>query len=197
VILQHRPWALLRARIEPTEILCVAPVVTIERDMRSGEINLQQLLPLIELNSSGPSGAPLDLPSIHFRECTFRIIKVDGSLRQTEEKHIDMSVLPSSRESCRFIFEEQHRRNETAIQGSVAMNLRTGEKVITGSLPIEDTVIAMPQSYIRWLDQYNIRGAITFTGKPAADQTGTWELKLVDASLTMPALQGGLAPMMG
>lgn len=194
VILRHRPWSLFRGQLEPTEIVCLDPVLTLERDMATGEVNAQQLLPILGTSSVAQGPGPAQLPSVTFRRCTFRIVKVDGSMRQTEEKHIDMSVVPEGPYQCTFVFEEQGQDDLTEIQGTIKMNLKTGEKVVAGQIPIGDTIIALPQPYIEWLSLYKIVGQIRFTGKASADgQTDLWELELVDAGLTLPPLQGGLA----
>jgi hypothetical protein len=191
VTLRHRPWSLLRGKIEPTELVCLSPVVTLERNMQTEEVNIQQLADLVG-RSTTPSGEPPILPLCLFRNCTFRLVEVDGDLREVEEVHSDMSMKSESAESCLITFEEQRSDGQQAIQGSRSYNFRTGKTEDKGSLPIKDTFFALPHKYSAWLKLYNIRGSINFEGKQEAGAVETWVLDLVDASMTLPAWQGGL-----
>lgn len=191
VTLKHQPWSLFRGKVEPTELVCVNPVVTLERNMQTEEVNIQQLADLVG-RSTTPGGEPPVLPLCLFRNCTFRLIEVDGDLREVEEVHSDMSMKPDSAESCLITFEEQRSDQQQAIQGSRSYNFRTGKTVDKGSLPIKDTFFALPHKYSTWLKLYNIRGSINFEGRQEAGTVETWALDLVDASMTLPAWQGGL-----
>ena len=192
VTLRHLPWSLFRGKIEPTELVCLNPVITLERDMQTDEVNIQQLADLLG-HSTSPGGEPLTLPLCRFRNCTFRLVEVEGALRQVEEKHVDMSMRPDGPESCLLTFEEQRSGGQTAIEGSIGYNFRTGKKEPKGSVPIKDTFFALPQRYANWLSLYNIHGSINFKGElDAAGASQTWDLELVDASMMLPSWQGGL-----
>ncbi len=192
VTLRHQPWSLFRGKIEPTELVCVDPVITLERNMQTDEVNIQQLADLLGRSPSS-GGETRALPQCLFRNCTFRLVEVDEGLREVEEVHTDMSMKPDSPEACLLTFEERGGGGETASQGSRWYNFRTGKTVDKGSVPIKYTLFALPHRYTTWLKLYNIRGSIKYEGQQRPGAAETWDLELVDASMMLPSWQGGLA----
>ena len=191
VTLRHRPWSLFRGKIEPTELVCVDPVITLERDMKSKEVNIQQLADLLG-RSTAPGGQPPVLPQCLFRNCTFRLVEVSEGLREVEEVHTDLSMKPDSAESCLLTFEERRNDGQPPSEGSRWYNFRTGETVDKGLLPIKYTFFALPEKYADWLKLYNTHGSIKVEGRQDPGAAETWDLELVDASMMLPSWQGGL-----
>lgn len=194
ILLKHRPLGLLRGRLEPTEVTCLGPVVTLVRDMRSGNSNLGQLMPMVNSQQANSFHfAARDLPSIVVRDCLFRFVSVEGTIRSTQQRQLTLSLIPSTSESCRIVFESQRSNGHSDIEGSIDLNLQTGEMISRGQLPIRDTVFALPQKYLDLLNRYEIDGAIRFNAKGAMPQgKDAWNLELIDASLKLPDAQGGL-----
>ncbi len=83
-----------------------------------------------------------------------------------------------------------------APKGEIAIHLPTGRVVpISGTLRIDQiSTIMLPRKYHDLLDRYKLSGHFSFSGQASADPSrSAWECKLVDASLVLPAEDGGLS----
>lgn len=194
IYVRHKPWALLGGRFEPASIVCDRATVTFERSSDNPKSNVEQFLEAMnKVKREKTDKPPSDLPSIAFSNCTFRFIRRQGQMVQTEQKVIHMSMTPRDRTYI-VQFRDSAPDGSGEVEGSVEVNLDTGEKkMLSGALPIQYTVIALPDKYLQWCNRYELKGSFTFKGTSGTGKgPGDWDFQLVDASLRLPDAQGGL-----
>ena len=198
LLLRHNPWKLLlTGKIEPTEVICIEPVVVLEYDVQSDTYSFQRFFS----SSSGKGGsggitANLQLPPIRIRQARLKWVDVDGNLRLPfDEMPITLTIVPAGVGICQVTFEEQQHGNEPVIRGQFSLNQRNGEiKLLSGSAPIPNLDRALPGKYRQWRQRYNITGEVRI--KPSqlggSGGGGVMDCELADVSLKLPPSEGGL-----
>jgi len=80
VVLKHNPWGLLlRGRLEPTDIICIDPVVTIEYDKAQGQSNAARLFAKAAARGREKSKTtPMQLPRIRIAGGMLRTVVREG-----------------------------------------------------------------------------------------------------------------------
>ncbi|MCJ7544951.1 MAG: AsmA-like C-terminal region-containing protein [Phycisphaerae bacterium] len=194
VLLRHRPWAALWHRtLEPQEVVCLEPVVTLEHDAQQDRYNFQGFFP--RAGQSAPREITADLPPIHVRQGRLRWVDVDHGLRiPFDEMPVTLSMTAGQEGEYVITFEEQREGGQPVISGRLSLDLRTGQaRVLDGTVPIPNLDKALPGKYRQWRQRYDVRGEVRLVGpeQPSA-QGQAMECRLVDVSLTLPAEEGGL-----
>ena len=176
VLFRHKPWALLwLGRLEPEEVICLQPVVTLEHDAQQDRYNFQRFFP-----ASGPS-SPREvasaLPPIHVRQGRLRWVDVDHGLRiPFDEMPVTLSMTATQEGNYLITFEEQHEGGQPAIAGRLSLDLRTGQaRLLEGTVPIPNLDKALPGKYRQWRQRYDIRGEVHLAGGGgSATQASPW-----------------------
>ncbi len=197
IVLRHRPWALFATgRVQPTDILCLEPVITLEQDIRAGTNTAQELFSLSRRRqSSSQQNVPDNLPTIRVRGGLLRIVRKDGRLRRVvSEKPLSLSGAPGRGATYIVSFEEQSEGKKPAITGVLNLDLATGVYRVEGQVPeLAGISDALPPEYSRWLRRYRIKGGLKLIGQatPAAKQDKV-TVQLENFSLKLPDAEGGL-----
>lgn len=194
VLLRHRPWAVLwQRKLQPQEVICLEPVVTLEHDAQQDRYNFQRFFPtagqppLREITS--------DLPPIRVRQGRLRWVDVDRGLRMPfDEMPVTLSMTPGQEGEYLITFEEQREGGKPVIAGRLSLDLHTGQaRLLEGTVPLPNLDKALPGKYRQWRQRYDIRGEVRLAGAQDPSAPGqAMECRLVDVSLTLPAEEGGL-----
>ena len=189
VVLRHRPWSLFtRGTVEPTEIVCIAPTVTLEYDAQKGRYTAEELISAMRRR---PAGAPKtfkgQLPVISIRDVRLRLL--------TGETRLNISMLPGDG-AYRIMLAQQDAGGREPLRGTWRLDLATGRLDLEESnIPkIAYTDSILPERYSKWRKRYDIRGKVVLKGRPAtAPAAAVLEAELDNVSLKLPPAQGGLA----
>jgi len=187
VVLRHRPWSLLtQGRLEPTELVCIAPTVTLEYDTERGRNIIEDLIAAARRGRSagGPDEA---LPAISIREVRLRLLS-------GVETQLNISMVPTGR-IYKIHFEERRDPNAQPMEGTGRLDLATGhfhlEQGEIPSLAYADTIL--PARYVQWRRDHELRGKVVLTGEPTtAPAEGVLKAKLQGVSLRLQPAEGGL-----
>ena len=211
VILRYKPAAMLfGGAIQPAEVICVEPVVTLEYDVQQDRYNFQKFF-AAGAALAAQSGANAALPPIRVRQGRLRWVDVDHGLRVPfEEMPITLSMTPGQAGEYLITFEEQHEGSAPAIAGSLSLDVRTGQaRPRSGTVPIPNLDKALPSKYRQWRQRYGIQGEVRLAvavepssrgaaSTQAANQPQTspsaepMACQLVDVSMKLPPEEGGL-----
>ncbi len=193
VLLWHRPWGLfVHGGLQPTEIVCISPVVTLEHDIRTGSYNASRLL------AAAPrpdSPAPSSLTAIRVREGLLRMVEKDGDLRQTVgQVNVELSVLPTGGSVYEVRFEQLPAGSTEAIRGSMELDVAAGEvRSVSGVLPLTTLEKALPRKYAQLRARYDIGGQVRLAGgQRIGPEARSVRAELHDVSLRLPDEEGGL-----
>ncbi len=197
VILRHKPWDLLfKSKLQCSEVICIAPEVTLTHDAQADTYNFQRLLFFSSHQRTDPRfELGWTLPPIRVRQGRLRWVDVDHGLRLPfEEMPITLSMVPGAEGQYIISFEEQHEGSDPVISGRIAVDMRTGKaKLLSGVAPIPNLDRALPGKYRQWRRRYQISGEVHITGPlDSAAGTGAMACEFADVSLVLPADQGGL-----
>jgi len=196
VILRHHPWGLfVRGRLEPTEIVCLEPVVTIVHDMQTGTSNAARLLAVARQRYKAPSLARQEqMPLIRVRDALLRTVQKQAEVhRVIGLKKWNLSMAPRGEGTYLITFEEQRIEARAVIQGSLTLDVATGRIRHIGQVPIISLHETLPAEYKQWLDRYRIEGGFKYAGQTdLATGRSTVKLELDGVSLRLPPEQGGL-----
>ena len=193
VLLRHYPWGLfVNGRLEPVEVVCAEPVVTLERDTATDTFTIQKLFAMAQRPAKEPARAqPPRLPVITFLSAHLRHTEATAQLRQVlSEEKLDISMVPREGGLYTITLEQQRSDGQASISGSIVLNLATGERKIFGRIPLQGLDGALPAKYSQWRKLYDVRGKVLLN--EAAATPGVTQLELVDVSLRLPESQGGL-----
>ena len=197
VILRHGPWRLfVTGAIQPTEVICLEPTVTLEHDIQADRYNFQAFF-------RGPGRGPrwggtapqFALPPIHVRQGLLRWVDVDGKMRMPfDPLPVTVSMIPKGNTEYLVTFEEQGHGQEAVIRGRFALSVQTGTaRILYGTAPIPNLDKAMPGKYRQWRQRYGVAGEVRLKGgQDAAAAAGEMECELVGVSLRLPPEEGGL-----
>jgi hypothetical protein len=211
VILRYKPAAMLfGGAIQPAEVICVEPVVTLEYDVQKDRYNFQRFFPA-GAALAAQTGANAALPPIRVRQGRLRWVDVDHGLRVPfEEMPITLSMTPGQPGEYLITFEEQHEGGAPAIAGSLSLDVRTGQaRPRSGTVPIPHLDKALPGKYRQWRQRYGIQGEVRLAVAAEPSSQGVASTKasiapqpstsaepmacqLVDVSMTLPPEEGGM-----
>jgi hypothetical protein len=205
VVMNHRPSGLiLRGRLEPTEIVCLSPVVSLVEDVNTGRLNTDDIFPLPQV-STQPGRLPLDLPVIRIRDGELNVYDSDaGQLVKIGSTRMSVVLRPrEDRGLYQLEFDEQGQSG-SGISGQGTLDTSTGRTQITGFFALSDLSKTLPRKYRTWYKRYQITGrprgcewtmaahvgATTQSNDPAQFERGA--VRLNDVSMELPPEEGGL-----
>ncbi|MGB2822964.1 MAG: AsmA-like C-terminal region-containing protein [Phycisphaerae bacterium] len=189
VVLRHRPWSLFsRRQLEPTEIVCIAPTVTLEYDAQKGRYTAEELIAAVRRHArSGRSGGLKGrLPIISIRDVRLRML--------TGQTRLNVSMVPTGG-TYRVTVEEQGDGRREPLRGIWRIDLATGAvRLEESNIPkIAHADGILPARYAKWRQRYDIRGKVVLKGRPAtAPAEAVLEAQLSDVSLKLQPAEGGL-----
>ena len=189
VVLRHRPWGLLsRRRLEPTEIVCIAPTVTLEYDAEKGRYTAEELIAGARRHSLSGRAGPFRgiLPVISIRDVRLRTL--------TGQTRLNISMVPVTG-TYRVTLEEQGAAGQEPLRGIWQIDLATGRiRLEESNIPkIAHTDGLLPAKYAEWRRRYDIHGQVVLKGRPAgASGKALLEAHLHDVSLKLQPAEGGL-----
>jgi len=200
VLLSHHPAGLLfRGRLEPTEIVCVKPQVTLVEEVSTEELNVRKIFPLA--GRAGGLGAMAHLPAIRLREGQLEYFDLDdGRLMPVGKRPLPWAVtlLPGPEGK---VYQLSYEGQMGTIGGSGTIDTTSGATHIEGWLGFEGLDRALPRKYRKWKQRYKLKGRAGYAGDaqlgPSATTTAPAELKelivsLEDVSMELPPEEGGL-----
>ncbi|MCD4825186.1 MAG: hypothetical protein K8S55_11305, partial [Phycisphaerae bacterium] len=196
VVLKFRPWSLFfRQRLELTEIVCVAPVVTIEHDQDTKTSNVQRLF-----TSSRPQGqrlgSPAVLPEISLTGGKLRtLIKSRGVRSAPTEERFNCTMTPNnSVEYIVTVGKPSAGQNQKPKWFKFLYNVSTGKVTPLSGAMSEQVFDFLPPRYQKWLKQYKLTGEFRIARRTSKDrQEERFEIQLNDLSLQLPPQEGGLS----
>lgn len=189
VVLRHRPWSLFSKRhLEPTEIVCIAPTVTLEYDTQKGRYTAEELIAAVRRHGRSGEGGALKgtLPVISIRDVRLRML--------TGQTRLNVSMVPTDG-TYRVTVAEHHVGGREPLRGIWCIDLATGRvRLEESNIPkIAHTDRILPERYAKWRRRYDIRGKVVLKGRPAtAPAKAVLEAHLHDVSLKLQPAEGGL-----
>ena len=197
VILRHGPWRLLTTgRLQPTEVVCLEPVVTLEHDVRDDRYNFEAFF--TAPGGTGRRGGDrpvIPLPTIRVRQGLLRWVDTDDHLRMPfDPLPITLVMAPGGDGEYLITVEEQRSGQEAAISGKFSLDVRTGSyRVLYGAVPIPNLDKVLPGKYRQWRQRYNVAGEVRLKSPQAPTAPDVrMECQLVGVSLKMPPEEGGM-----
>ena len=188
IVLEHRPWALvLRQRLEPVEIVCVKPIVTLSVDTETGQYTIQKFLGAQPQRKQFLEAGDWPKPSLIARDLL--LDQPAGTMG------MHLSVLPAGGWTYTVSFEADRPGGAGPIFWSFQYDLATGAFTSQeGEVPdLARLDRALPAEYRRLRERYNIQGKARLKRQAAtAPDGGGVEVELVDVSLTLPPDESGL-----
>lgn len=200
VQMSHSPLRLLTGGgMEPTEIVCLSPVVTFEKEQLAYGGGPKDLL-MAGQDGASPRRLAKLIP-IRLREGKLQVVQsqpatmpVGGSTsRVIQSIPLSMSMLPRGEATYEITFED--RTQKVVRHGSLTINMRTGETVgrAMGYIPsLMGLWPMLPPEQEKWLKGYYSLGGgdyEVFVRSGGADDH--IEVKLMDLAMTLPPEQGG------
>jgi hypothetical protein len=195
VLLRYKPTALLlTGTLQPAEVICLEPLVTLEHDVQRDRYNFQDFFPAAGQVRPRRTGLETDLPPIRVRHGRLRWVDVEGGMRVPfEEMPITLSMTPGPNGEYLITFEEQQPSGGPGITGRLSLDVTTGQvRLLSGTVPIPNLDKALPGKYRQWRQRYGIRGEVRLVGSADQSGQGPMECRLEDVSLVLPAEEGGL-----
>jgi len=195
VLMRHWPWAVLvSGRVEPTEIVCIEPILTVEyqADRRAYAFK-KWFRPPAQLRAG--AGRAIHLPRIRVRDGKLRVLDVAADQRSLAgEVPVDLSMVPREGRYYQVVFEQSPEQPGGTIQGKVVLDLATGRITeASGVLPLASLDKTLPRRYRQWRQRYNLAGEVRLARTLEQGQKGRiLTAELVDVSLSLPAEQGAL-----
>jgi len=187
ILLRHRPWSLLsKGRLEPTEIVCIAPTVTLEYDAEEGRYAAEKLIAAARRHRGAAGTLKGRMPAISIRDVHLRLL--------SGETRVNISMVPTGR-IYRITLEERRAAGAEPLRGTWRLDLATGRVHLEESqipkLALTDGIL--PERYAKWRREYDIRGKVVLKGAPAtAPAKATLEADLAGVSLRLRPAEGGL-----
>lgn len=190
VMLRYRPWSLIsKGRLEPTEIICIGPSVTLGFDPDKGRFTFDELIAhLSRSKSSDTKGFDVgNLPVISFRDIRLRVL--------ASEKLLNITMIP--KDGVYRIVSEELRAEKEPIRATWRLDLATGEvELVEGTVPEIDytkTILPKQLQFAKWRKLYNIQGKVVLKGRPASGTSPAFlDAELSKVSLRFPRDQGGM-----
>ncbi len=194
--IRHRPWSLfIKGQLRPTEVICQNSVLTMQYDAATG-----RNLTYGYLRHTGTGGGiqPAKwkdlMATVRLRRVRLRTVVVDKDMKQlVDESTIDISMTPGEGNKYSIAYEGQHRAGESFLQGSMDLDMSSGEIVPSGRADIKGLIKTLPPKYQRWLQRFDPKGELHYKGRTNLDgQQVVFETELDGVSLTLPEELGGL-----
>ncbi len=186
ILLHHNPWSLFtEGRLEPTEIICIAPTVTLGYDANEGTYTAEKLLETLRARGGGAPDFTGPLPVVSIRDV--RLSLPEGRTR------VNLSMIPSGR-AYRIAMEER-RPGQDPIRATWHLDLEQGRmRLEESNIPrLSSTDPILPDRFRQWRKRYAIRGTVVLKGSATTAPSGSiLDAHLNDVSLTLPPNQGGL-----
>jgi len=195
VVLHHRPWKCLTGgRVQPTRIICVEPVVSVDYYTERSEYNFQTLLKLSgRKRSSALRNLGGLLPPIALRKGRLRFFERRGTNRHLlNEEPLNVSFVPQADGTYYMSFEEPRVGDRPVITGSLHLDPFTGEvNRLVGVFPIEKIRRTLPTEYEQWLRRYKVEGAFGVS-RTVSPESPKRELvvDLINVNMEVPATKG-------
>jgi len=193
VVLKHNPWGLLlRGRLEPTDIICIDPVVTIEYDKAQGQSNAARLFAKAAARGREKSKTtPMQLPRIRIAGGMLRTVVREGDIRNPPvEESINCSLIPINETTYEVRVEEPHRDKKKVEWVRFVLNVSTGKIEEIGGSVSARIFRLLPPEYLKWIDRYQLQGDFSAVKGTEVDGDKLFKIKLEDFSLTLPPEQG-------
>ncbi len=188
VVLRYRPWSLIsKGRLEPTEIICIGPSVTLGFDPEKGRFTFEEFIAHLSKSRSA-DGKVLDvdnLPVISFRDIRLSVL--------ASKKLLSITMIPQ--DGVYSIVIEELRAEKEPIRATWRLDLATGEvELVEGTVPeIDYTDTILPEQFAKWRKLYNIQGKVVLKGRPASATSQAFlDAELTKVSLRFPREQGGM-----
>ncbi len=191
VFLRHSPAGLLlKGNFEPTEVVCISPVVTLLHD---GQGSQELFTWATYIKGAGSNWQGL-MPKISVRGGQMSFVDAQTNVQIFLARDVDVTMVPSHRRKYDVAFQGRSGQDNRDIWGKFDVDLETGEVDFKkGSLPIQSFDEALPRKYRTWRQRYKVEG--TLIPKPSDDAPFTPEhlrFELIDVSLQLPEDEGGL-----
>ncbi|MBN1555025.1 MAG: hypothetical protein JXA11_09780 [Phycisphaerae bacterium] len=197
VVLKHRPDVLIfQRRIEPTEIVCLRPVVNLEYE--DGTSNAERLFRLASSRQRDKSSMLTSLPRITLKDglLNTRVRRMGSAGPVVEEQppqQFKASLTPRNSYTYDVAVQDLSRNGKTIPYARMLLDTQTGEiRLISGSVT-EQWFVHMPPEYRTWIDRYDFRGDFTLLESEGTDtKQGRYEIALEDFSMKLPETEGNL-----
>ena len=189
VLLRHRPASLLLSgRLEVTEVICVAPVLTLTEEADGHGWNYRRLLKQV---TEGPPTGSSGRPAVRLRDG--RVVfceSVQGGMVEVGSLSLNISAVPQKNPD---IYDVDLEGPDGRGHGSI--NIITGRTDWTGDAPWLAVSRALPRQYRLLAERYGIKGNLQFKVDHAAgkDAASRLSVTLSEGSMTLPPEQGAMA----
>ncbi len=196
VMLKHKPTTLLfEQRIEPTEIVCLRPVVNLEYENEAS--NAETLFQLAATRKKGGGIEAASLPRIWLNDGLLRTrVKQKGQnglVVKEQQQQFKAQLMPKNSHTYEVTVQDLPRRGGEVPYARFLLDTQNGEiRLISGSAT-EQWAVHMPPEYRKWIDRYHFRGDFTLVEGPGTDpDKGRYEIALEDFSMKLPEDEGNL-----
>ncbi len=194
VVLRYEPWTLLTKRtLEPTEIVCIEPVVNLEHDEDTGVSNAERLF---RQAASRTDGQRLDqLPLIQLTDGLLRSRVKQGRQRSiVTEERIDCTFRPTSPHSYNVTVRGPHGTQNESIWAEFGLDLARARLTDVEFIGTSRLFMLLPPRYHDWLDRYEVAGDFELLDEGYTDpDRDRYEIALRGFSLRLPEDEGELA----
>ena len=192
VVLNHRPWGLLAGRLEPTEIICVGPTVTLVQNLQSGKWNAQRMFPV------RGRGKLLDkkvrLPLIRLRRAELEIVELlGGQTFRRRPEPLSVGLVPRGR-----IYEVTFKDEAGSIQGGGTIDTATGRTQIQGQVGLAGLDKTLPKRFLDWKRKHKLTFeqpwavSVNLGGAGTTSRPGWLSVELKNVSMEFPPEEGGM-----
>lgn len=189
IVLRHRPWSLLSGSLDVTEIVCVAPTLTLDYDAEKGRLVAWEML---EALRRGPANEPARpppqrLPLISFRQVQLQTLK--GRML------LDITMSPEAAGKYRITLQENRPGGQQRITGSGTLDVVRGTFDMSTEVFIANIAAVLPDHYAKWKDKYGIDGKVLLNSIPAKHDPNARALEAVleGVRLRLSEDEGGLS----
>lgn len=193
VVMKHRPGALIfHRRIEPTDIVCLRPVVNLEYE--NGTSNAARLFKIARSQKRDRSDTPLPLPRIQLKDGLLRTRETQKGIRgSVVEEPLEATLMPRGEKIYEVAVQDPRRGIKKIDWLRAELDVATGELLsVSGSLS-DRWLVHMPPEYRNWIDRYQLKGNFKLIeGKGTDQKAGRYELFLDDFSMKLPEAEGNL-----
>ena len=192
VFLRHSPAGLLlKGNFEPTEVICISPVVTLLHD-GEGEQALFSWAKYIKGAGAAWTGL---MPKIRIRGGEISFVDAETDVQMFLARDVDVTMDPFDRRKYNVAFQGRSGQDNRDIWGRFDVDLLKGKVDFKkGSVSIQSFDEALPRKYRAWRQRYQVEG--TLIPKPSDDDEPftpqKMRFELIDVSLQLPEEEGGL-----
>jgi len=195
VTMRHNPWNLLvRGRVDPQEIVCVGPVITLEYHVDAGGYIAGRLFEAAlsrgALSQIQEGVAP---PRIRLRDARVKVVDVEANRRdEVGQVPMELSMVPRDG-SYEITFEQSVMGNGEGIQGKLVFDPAAGRITqVLGSVPLDALEKTLPRRYRAWRRRYKLAGRIDIKQFQGSEGANMLTAELRDVSMRLPKDEGDL-----